>query len=169
MGDRGPCSGSRRPSQAAVGTHAKIGNVLLCIGYSTSRAFYPIHDIDQAQEELCLGLPLEPSKRLHVDARMFGDDREMNVVDTTSHPLEDCVRDVDERHVVLTSARVMMPDRADVESKLNFFRDGIREPCDGLGHLLRATSGTRYEAVDRNLAGAGDTPRAPLPLRYRAG
>ena len=52
MGDRGPCSGSRRPSQAAVGTHAKIGNVLLCIRDSPSRAFDPIFDIDRKPKQI---------------------------------------------------------------------------------------------------------------------
>ena len=136
MGDRGPCSGSRRPSQAAVGTHAKIGNVLLCIRDSPSRAFDPIFDIDQAQEALCVGLPLESPKRLHIDAGMLGDDRDVNVVDAPSNPLEDRVGNVDKHNVVLTCAWVMMPNRADVESKLDLFRNGIREPSDGLGHLL---------------------------------
>jgi len=135
MGGRGPRSGGRRPSQAAVGTHAKIRNVLLCIGDSPSRTFDPIHDIDQAQEELCLRLPLEPPKRLHVDARMLGDDGDVNVVNAPSHPLEDRVGNVDEHGVVLPRAWVVMPNRADVESKLDPFRDGIREPGDGLGHL----------------------------------
>ena len=116
MGDRAPCSGSGRPSQTAVGTHAKIGNVLLCIGYSASRALDPIYDIDQAQEELGLRLPLEPPKRLHVGSRMVGNDREMNIVDTTCHSLENCVRDVDERRIVLASTWVMMPDRTDVKA-----------------------------------------------------
>ena len=116
MGDRTPCAGSRRPSKAAVGTHAKIGNVLLCIGYSASRALDPIYDIDQAQEELGLKLPLEPSERLHVGSRMFRNDRKMNIIDTTCHSLENCVRDVDEVGIVLASARVMMPDRADVKA-----------------------------------------------------
>ena len=116
MGDWAPCSGSRRPSEAAVGTHAEIGNELFCIGNSASRALDSIHDVDQAQEELGLRLPLEPPERLHVGSRMVGNDREMNVVDTTCHSLENCVRDVDERRIVLASAWVMMPDRADVKA-----------------------------------------------------
>jgi hypothetical protein len=64
-------------------------------------------------------------------------DGDMNVADRATDALGNRIRDIDQRCIVLPDARIVMPNRADVQAELNLRGDSVGKPRDRLRHLLQ--------------------------------
>ena len=162
MRGRAVGDGCRRASQAAIGADTEAGHKLLSVSNPPSCSFDPVGNVDQSQEKFGSVIQLQSLERLHVGPGVLGNDWDMDIVDAPRHAPKDCVCDVDERAVVLTCARVVMPDRADMKAKLDLFRDRIGEPRNRLGHLFKSP----MKNVMQRLIEILRPPKVLLVLRF---